>query len=490
MKRVFVGLLLTLWVLAWAQGGQSAGTQPTDLSARIQSAYDALNAGRYDLAIQLFEDVVALDYENFEAHFGLGLADYRLGNLRDALFEFRQLTKLFPERYEGWYNLAVVHTRMGDWQEAAKAFAQALAVGLKLKLAPEDLKPAYLGLAAAYEALGNEKKAAEVLRQAAKLLPEDLEVALRLARALVRSGQGDEAIPYLYKVLARERQDPTATGLLADVYLSQGLPDRAIRELDRSLAAAKDARVKARLLHKKALVLEASGSPAEAVLKLLEESARLDPMRWSVFYDLGRVRFGLGAYGNALAAFQKAYALNPEASRVLLGLAASYDALGRHDKAYEMARQAVQLAGGDVGEEALFLLGKSAYFTGRYSEAVDALGRVVKARPKDARAWLWLGLARYALEDYGQAVTALENAYRLSPDPSTRLNLGAAYLAARRFAEAEQIFQAVVSQDPKNAEAWYNLGWALKALGRQAEARRAWKKALELGYEPARALVR
>ena len=482
MKR-FLWILALLAMVGWAEGNPSP---PDDLNARLEAAYQALNDGRYVEAIQLFEDVVALDWRNFKAHFGLGLAYFRSGKLKEALFEFRQLTKLYPDRFEGWYNLGVVEARLGNWEGAARALVKALQVGEELKLAASAMRPAYLALAETYRKLDQPERAAEVLKRAYERLPGDLEVALLLADALVASGRGEDAIPYLYEVLAKDRGNVTASLLLADVLVAQGLPERAIRELDRSLKAAQSEAAKGKLLYKKALVLAATGVSPQEVARLLEEAVRLNPGLWQAYYDVGRIKLALGDVEGALSAFLRAYRENPEDPRVLLGIAAAYDALGQVKEAYRMAWLAVKKAKGSDKVEALFLLGKSAYHLKRYEEAVEALRQVVAERKNDADAWFWLGLALYASKDYGQAVKALERAAELDSRVEVLEALGAAYLAARRFADAERVFTEVIKKDPSRAEAWYYLGWALKALGRDAEAKRAWKKALELGYRPAK----
>jgi len=463
---------------------------PGNLEERLAAAFQALEAEDYPRAIALFEDVAALDWRNFRAHFGLGLAYFRSGALREALFEFRQLAKLYPERFEGWYNLGVTQARLKDWKGAAESLTRALAVGEKAGLPPASLRPAYLALADAHRRLDNPSAAAEVLTRAYKALPGDPEVTLLLADALVAAGRGEDALPYLYEVLAGDRGNATASLLLADVLVDQGLFERAIRELNRSIDAAKTDTDRARLIYKKALILASKGGKRTEVEALLEEAIALDPGLWQAQYDVGRLKLALGDAKGALRAFMLAYRANPDDPRVLLGLAAAYDALGQAADAYRVAKLAVRKAGPAERLEALFLLGKNAYRTGRYSEAVEALKQVVAERKSDAQAWLWLGLALYAVKDYGQAAAALERAAELDGRVEVLEALGAAYLAARRFSDAERVYTEVVLKAPNRAEAWYHLGWALKALGRDSEAKRAWKKALELGYKPAQGLVR
>jgi len=461
---------------------------PGDVSLMISLGKAYLDAGRYDDAVKVFEDALAQDYENFSAHFGLGLALYRKGDLRGAVFEFDQATRVAPERFEGWYNLGVAYADLMRWDDAAGAFSRAINAGLEANLGGEVLKPAYLGLAAAYRKLGKPDQAAAVLKQALEVIGDDPEVMYLLAEDLSLAGKPKDAIPYLYKVLQKDRAHIAAVSLLADIYVGQGLPDRALREIDRSLAVATDAQVRANLLLKKASILKPIDPKKSA--ELLQEASKLDPRLWQAHYDLGVSWLKAGDPDQALRSFQRAYSVKPNEPKILVGLAAAYYQKQDFKQAYRYAQLAAASDDEQAKAEALLIAGKSAYNLGRFGEARALLTQAVDLMPDRADAWLWLGLASYAMQDYETAISALERSVQLDPTPVAKLNLGAAYLAVQRFSDAEQILTQVVLEEPENAEAWYNLGWALKALARDAEAMRAWKRALELGYEPARSLVK
>ena len=460
---------------------------PSDLPTRIALGRAYLEAGRYEDAARLFEDVLALDYNNFAAHFGLGLAHYRQGNLKAARFEFEQLTRLYPERFEGWYNLAVVHAQEADWEAATEAFTRAIELGEASDLATVELKQAYLGLAEAHRKQGRPDQAAEILKRALARFEGDLELTYLLAENLVLAGDALEAIPHLYSILQKDRGHVAAVSLLADIYVGQGLGDRALRELDRSLAQVTEPHTKAQLLLKKALLLQ--GTQPNKSRELLEQAVNLDPNLWQAHYNLGVAWLKARDPDRAMQSFRLAYRLRPNEPRVLLGMAVAADQLGEPSEALRFAQLAAALAEDKAKVEALVLVGKSAYQLGRYDAALEALDQAIALDDQNGQAWLWLGLAAYATRDFSRAVEALERAVALEGSLTARMNLGAAYLAVKRFSDAERVLTQVVLEDADNAEAWYNLGWALKALARDQEALRAWKKALELGYEPARGLV-
>jgi tetratricopeptide (TPR) repeat protein len=475
MKATWLALVVSS--LAWAQ-------QPS-VEDTLKRGLAALEAGRNAEAAQLCEQVVTRDYTNYSGHFCLGLALYRQADLKGARFEFTQLTLLAPNRFEGWFNLGVTLDRLGESAEAAQALSKAIEVGEKAGVAPADLRTSYLGLAKAQRDQRQYEQAAATLANALKKFENDQEVTFLLADSLYRANKPLDALPYLYTLLNQNRANVGAVSLVADIYAGQGLPERAVTELDRSIAAAQDARVKAQLIYKKSSLLS-----GKAQQDALTEAVRLDPRLWTAQYDLGRVRYQGGDFKGALEAFQAAYNQMPDEPRVVLALALTYDRLGQFAEAGRFAALAAKSSSGPEKAEALFVQGKAAYFQQRYDSAEEVLLQAVQLKADRGAAWFYLGRAQFALKKYEAAIASLERAQALEPTADTAANLGAAYLAANRYSDAERLLSQAVTLNPRDAVAWYNLGLALQALSRNAEARRAFQQAVNLGYEPARQFLR
>ena len=80
-----------------------------------------------------------------------------------------------------------------------------------------------------------------------------------------------------------------------------------------------------------------------------------------------------------------------------------------------------------------------------------------------------------------RAITAFRRALRADDSLAEVHNdLGAAYFQKRWFAEAEACFRKAIERDPEHGVAHANRGAALRALGRLAESRRAYQRALWL----------
>ncbi len=60
---------------------------------------------------------------------------------------------------------------------------------------------------------------------------------------------------------------------------------------------------------------------------------------------------------------------------------------------------------------------------------------------------------------------------------------GQEFAANHYYEEAITAYDIAIQMNPENAEAWYYIGEAFKALGRTTEAETAFESAKELGYQ-------
>jgi Flp pilus assembly protein TadD len=82
----------------------------------------------------------------------------------------------------------------------------------------------------------------------------------------------------------------------------------------------------------------------------------------------------------------------------------------------------------------------------------------------------------------------LREAVTLDPEPASYWNsLGMVLGGAGRLDEAERAFAEAAGRDPGNPQYAYNRGLALERLGQPGEAEPLFRRAAELGFEPAKA---
>ncbi|OLV19890.1 tetratricopeptide repeat protein [Deinococcus marmoris] len=448
---------------------------------KAQVAYDAKN---YAQARSGFEALVAQNYGNPEPHFGLALSLLALGNDKGAAFELRQFVTLAPDRYEGPYNLGVIAGRGGDHAGALQLYGQAatLMVGKASASAQRQVLEA---LATEQTRMADFTALSATLTQITALAPDDLNAAYRLAQARTLAGQGAEALPGLYALLQADGTRMDAALLLADIYMGQGLPDRALRELDAAVKRVKKASERSALLLRKADILAAGNDTRGAVLAA-SAATKADKYNARAFAREGELRALRNDRPGAQAAYLNAVRLAPDNAMYRTALAGVRLTLGRFDEAAADTALALKLKpDAATSARALYVRGIAAYRQNRLLDAVIALKESHKRRP-DADTALWLGLSYYAQQDYAAAAGALADSVRLSPTPTARLNLASALLASARYPEAEAVLRGLVTEDPKAADAWYMLGLAQRSQRQDDQARVSLKTAANLGNSKAK----
>ncbi|GGJ30481.1 tetratricopeptide repeat protein [Deinococcus roseus] len=497
LRRVLLTALLTVPVL----GLQLSSAQSTDLtvletqytqnpslenSVLLGQAY--LNAGRTSDAVKAFEEAIRKDYSSYEAHFGLGVALFQLNNLSGAEFEFQQLTALNPNLIQGYYNLGAVLSKQGKTDDALASYQKAIEVGKANAASTEELTLAYTQWAQLLASTGKHAEAQKAFEEALKLNPQSEFLMLGVAQeALAVSKTSPDplastvSLGYAYQILAKNPAQADATLVLVENYVGQGLTDRAIRELDKGIAAAQDNTSRVKLLSRKAELQETIS--LKDALSTYAEVLSLDSQS-PVKYEYARLLLASKQYQAAQKHFQELVAQAPS-DVVYLGLAQTNEGLKQYAPAYNNALSAAKLSK-DVALQsaARTLAARNAYRTKNYALVIKTVQAI---QNPGAEALSWSGLSAFNLKNYALAAEQLEAAQKLdAQNQALALNLGAAYIALKRYDDAERVLAALVAANERNAEAWYNYGIALRGQGDESSAKLAFQKALKLGYTKAK----
>ena len=491
------GLLLALVTaflsLVMAQSSLAELRQATEQDPGNVEAWIALGNGYFEVndfenAKESFLEAISLNYVATDAHYGLGLSEYGRGDFQAALFAFNEVTRLAPERFDGHFNQAVTLARLRRSAEAAAAFEKAVAQA-QPEATAEDIVSAYMGLAGQRKLSGDFRGAAGAYEGALTIEPGNDELVYLRAEALLLSGAGLEALPSLTGLQSRGYRVSEVSSLIADVYINEGQVDRALRSLERGLAAAEEdgnGAAQASILVKLGLLQRSLGREAEAASSF-EQASQVDDRSWEAFYNLGVSYLESGQTRSALGALESADTINDASGEVKLALAHAYDQLAQNSDALNSASAALEsLTDPALIIQARFILGRAPYRQGDFGSAASELEQVVQVQPNNAQAQLWAGLAEYQLGNFRTSSLYYERAVQIDPSSlEARVNLGAAYLASERYRDAELVYQMLIQQNPGDTESFYNLGWSLISQDRRGAARDAWGAACDLGFGPA-----
>ncbi|MFT3775276.1 MAG: rhomboid family intramembrane serine protease [Minicystis sp.] len=135
-----------------------------------------------------------------------------------------------------------------------------------------------------------------------------------------------------------------------------------------------------------------------------------------------------------------------------------------------------------------FMLGLQALQTGRFEDAIRHYRIAVATDPQSTAAWYNLGIAYGSTNRGDEAVDAYRHAYDLDPHDTRHRSayagacryVGATAFQASDHAKAVRLLTAAIDVEPADGVAWYYLGKAYAAQGKNAEADAARERAIQL----------
>ena len=124
------GRRLGLLSLALCLLGSAAPAIGADIQDHIFSGTKFANEKKYKEAAREFRVALGIDPDHAEANLLLGLTLANTGELEEAVQYSRKAVALKPS-YAGYYNLALIHSNQGRYDEAIEAYRQALELNPK-----------------------------------------------------------------------------------------------------------------------------------------------------------------------------------------------------------------------------------------------------------------------------------------------------------------------------------------------------------------------
>ncbi|HEV8075412.1 MAG TPA: tetratricopeptide repeat protein [Candidatus Acidoferrum sp.] len=364
--------------------------------------------------------------------FQRGLTALKENRLEDALAEFTTAEREQPEnaRVRNFRGILLVQT--GKNAEAAAEYLEAI----RLDPIMED----------AYRNLGflrwTERQlgpAYDALRHAVELSPDDSFAHYYLGRVELDAQQYEQA----FHELEISRQPlPAEPGFLiqaATGYVGLGRQEDARKALEQLM---------------KMQLTDAQSVGVASLLLSIHENASAIKM---------------------LQTLNKGHGATP-ASWTQFDLALAYLLSGKYVQAIEEAlayTKSMKTAGSESVElaRAWCLMGIANAHLNRGEESVSALHRAASFAPHEEEHWLNLTRELMELSRFPEAVTEAQNGLAVNRNSyALHLRLGAAYLAAGRYAESESVFRNLVAAGDPLPLGYVGLAQVLLRTGRAADA--------------------
>jgi len=215
--------------------------------------------------------------------------------------------------------------------------------------------------------------------------------------------------------------------------------------------------------------------------KYLERVVKVKPEMIEAQALLASVYVKQRNYSAAVTAYQKVAELDPNRASAQLGLGDVYFRMQRWNEAAAALEKGVALDSSN--KQTLFQIGNAYEELRDFAKAADAYERFLKLNPENAwTGYLRLGTSRMELQQFDQAVAALQEAQKVQPrDLKVNYSLAMAYRKAGQLDQAEAVLKSLAELNPPDAGTYY--GDIIKMYdeaGKNENAIEAARKVIEL----------
>lgn len=289
---------------------------PNQADALNALAALALGAGKLDVAIALQRRALAVRPDAPLYWSNLGEMQRRAGDLAAAIEHGKKAVALRPSFAAGHNNLGAAQAEAGDLAAALKSYDTAISHR-------QDFADAHNNRGNALRALGRLKDAEASLRQAIALRADHAEAHNNLGNVLRDLGRAAEAEAIYRRAATLRPEDFGALFNLSLALQEQGKQEESDAAVQSAMAAAQRALEvapeNAQAANVLGLTYVAASRHAEAVTAFKQATSR---RRWAEpWINLGNALREIGAFEDALAAFDRARELAPRDAAPLLGAA-------------------------------------------------------------------------------------------------------------------------------------------------------------------------
>jgi tetratricopeptide (TPR) repeat protein len=464
-------------------------------------------------AIEQFQKVTEKDPKDAESLVMLGRLYGFSNNSPEAEKAFNAALEADPGNEDALTQLALLYANLGDSKRAIE----------KLKAVTEKSpnERALIILADQYKQLRDFKSAAEVLRKAMELQPDNPRIARELAQALLYSDQFDEALQLFQELAQQEPRDPQIALSIAEIYRAKHDLSKAREALNQ--AKSLDPRsMEVRYEDMRLLQAEGKTSEALAAIKgMIDDSTRRNyseaeaRARASLLDEYGIMLRTNEQYPQAIEVFKQMGNLGgDQAKRSAVQIIDTYrqsrdlpaalreaDAalkkypgermikvehatvLAEQGKVNEAAAELRSLLTGERDREVYLALAQVYEKAKRYPEMAKTLDEWEKLpNQEDAETIHFMRGAMYErMKKFDESEAEFRKVLALNGDNHSALNYLGYMLADRniRLEEASQMIRKALEQDPENAAYLDSLGWVYFRQGKLNEAETALIRAID-----------
>ena len=169
----------------------------------ILQAEQNFNAGKYDEALEGYQQVIAENPSIYQLHVNIGNCYLELGEYDKAIAEYEAFLEQEPDYSPVLSKLGETYVRKGDFDQAVGYFQKVI------ELSPDD-NTTYYNIAEIYFDSGDVDKAIEYYQKALEVKPDWGKGHLKLGYAYLNQGDNEQAVLHFEKFLELEPDSPDA----------------------------------------------------------------------------------------------------------------------------------------------------------------------------------------------------------------------------------------------------------------------------------------
>ena len=374
----------------------------------LEEAVAALKREDFAAAAPFLEQALEEDPDHVEARFNLAFAYSRLERPADAMEQYEKLLVIKPGLPQALMNLAILQLQADRPSDAVPHLRKLI------EERPDDADAAFY-LAHALSGAERHGEAAEAYQAALALDSGRADSHLGLGRSLARLGRLEAAAPHYRRAAEIDSRFGPAILELAQAFEQAEDPGKAVEIYRAYLAAHPD----------DAAVLE----------------------------RVGTLTLDAGGGEEAVADLETAVRRAPTSANKA-ALAEAYARSGDLDKALVLWTEAAQADPGNV--QVRMRLAGELLQAMRFEEAGGVYLAVTKTHPENAAAWNGLAFCWYKVDNFPQALEALNQSAKLQSPPAGNLYLRAIVEDKMMlFEEAKASYEAFLAlEPPMEDEVW------------------------------------
>lgn len=337
-----------------------------------------------------------------------------------------------------------------------------------------NLVGARLNLAQAYATLGQSDRAEALYRTVLELAPDNETARFALARLEVAKGRHRQALDLVKPFEARLRASPDGLPLLATAFAGVG-EQAAARSLVADWRARRDMPQAWTL--KFALAL-ARGGLNGAAIQVLEQVKEDRQASFEIAFNLAGFYLRERELPKAAENYELALSFNDQSVPALRMAARLAEELGELEKALSFLIRAKLEAPQDP--DVLYAFGTVCLRLDLMEDGAKALEQARALRPADKLTRYWLGIARSAGGDYDAALSLYQALLEEEPENAQlHYAVGSVHYLKVAFGDAARHFQESLRLNPDQLMSLYYLAMITQKQGRNAEAVLSFQAILE-----------